>query len=130
MRGRTHDPWWGTAIEAPDPAALAACCSQLLGWLVVNEEPASVVLKPPQSSVFMVFQVADGYAPPMWPPIPGEQRPMMHLDLQVTDLEGAVADAVALGATVADHQPREHVRVMRDPVGHLFCLDNDADPPG
>lgn len=50
---------------------------------------------------------------------------MMHLDLQVTD-----RGAVALGATVADVQPQEHVRVMRDPAGHLFCLclDDGADP--
>jgi hypothetical protein len=31
---------------------------------------------------------------------------MMHLDIQVTDLDAAVADAVALGARVAMFQPR------------------------
>ena len=47
---------------------------------------------------------------------------MMHFDFQVADLDAAVAEAVALGATVADHQPQENVRVLFDPAGHPFCL--------
>ena len=46
----------------------------------------------------------------------------MHLDLEVGDLEGAVAHAVETGATVADHQPQKDVRVLLDPAGHPFCL--------
>lgn len=41
-----------------------------------------------------------------------------HVDLQVGDLESAVAEAVARGATVAGHQPQENVRVLIDPAGH------------
>ena len=47
---------------------------------------------------------------------------MMHFDFQVADLDAAVTEAVRLGATVAEHQPQEHVRVMLDPAGHPFCL--------
>jgi hypothetical protein len=47
---------------------------------------------------------------------------MMHLDFQVADLDEAVAAAVALGATVAGHQPQQNVRVLLDPAGHPFCL--------
>ena len=49
----------------------------------------------------------------------------------VTSLTGPVAYAisviaiVALGATLAEHQPQEHVRVLLDPVGHPFCLCRD-----
>jgi catechol 2,3-dioxygenase-like lactoylglutathione lyase family enzyme len=57
--------WWGTAIEAPDPSALAAFYCQLLGWPVVHQEP-------------------------------GDQRTMMHLDIQVADLDAATADAEIL----------------------------------
>ena len=40
-----------------------------------------------------------------------------------------------LGASVADYQPQDHVRVMVDPVGHPFCLyvdagDEESDPGG
>ena len=50
---------------------------------------------------------------------------MMHLDIEVTDLDAAAADAVALGARVADFQPQDNVRVLLDPAGHPFCLCRD-----
>jgi hypothetical protein len=50
---------------------------------------------------------------------------MMHFDFQVGDLDSAAAEAVALGATVAAHQPQENVRVLLDPAGHPFCLCRD-----
>ncbi len=46
----------------------------------------------------------------------------MHLDLEVDDLDHAVAYAVEVGATLASYQPQETVRVMLDPAGHPFCL--------
>ena len=47
---------------------------------------------------------------------------MMHLDVEVDDLEIAVADALALGAALAADQPQDDVRVLLDPAGHPFCL--------
>jgi hypothetical protein len=47
---------------------------------------------------------------------------MMHIDIAVDDLAPAVADAIELGATLADFQPQENVRVLLDPAGHPFCL--------
>ena len=47
---------------------------------------------------------------------------MMHFDFQVADLEEAAAEAVRLGATVAEFQPQENARVMLDPAGHPFCM--------
>ncbi|WP_323377142.1 VOC family protein [Streptomyces smaragdinus] len=43
-------------------------------------------------------------------------------DFRVGDLDSAVAEAVTLGATVAEFQPQESVRVLFDPAGHPFCL--------
>lgn len=116
--------WWGTAIEAPDPGALARFYSELVGWPLVHEEPGTAILAA-DKAVYMVFQQADGYRAPVWPPAEGAQRPMMHLDFQVGDLDEAVTEAVALGATLADDQPQEHVRVLFDPAGHPFCLCRD-----
>ena len=110
------------ALEAPDPATLARFYTTLLEWPIVHEEPGTTVIKPPQDGVFMVFQQADGYTPPTWPPTPGAQRPMMHLDIQVDDFETAVADAIAAGARLAPHHPNPIVRGLRDPAGHPFCL--------
>jgi predicted enzyme related to lactoylglutathione lyase len=125
MRSRTNGMWWGTAIEAPDPGALARFYSELVGWPVGHEEPGTTVLAAAEG-VFVVFQQADGYRAPVWPPVDGEQRPMMHFDFQVGDLDAAVAEAVALGATLAEAQPRENVRVLLDPAGHPFCLCLDS----
>ena len=56
---------------------------------------------------------------------------MMHLDIEVDDLDAAAA--AALGARVAEYQPRDNIRVLLDPAGHPFCLCRDQDlsgPPG
>jgi catechol 2,3-dioxygenase-like lactoylglutathione lyase family enzyme len=119
--------WSGTAIEAPDPAALARFYSDLLGWPIGHEEPGTAIVASPGGPSFLVFQEVDGYQVPVWPPADGRQRPMMHFDFQVGDLDAAVADAVALGATPAAEQPRENVRVLLDPAGHPFCLCLDED---
>lgn len=125
MRGRDEGMWWGMAVEAPDPVGLATFYAELLGWRVGHAESGSVVLAAPEGSVYVVFQQATDYQAPVWPPVDGRQRPMMHFDFQVGDLDSAVADAVALGASLADHQPQDNVRVLFDPAGHPFCLCRD-----
>jgi predicted enzyme related to lactoylglutathione lyase len=119
--------WWGIAVEAPDPSALARFYSELLGWPIGHEEPGTAILPMPHGDSFLVFQQATDYRVPVWPPVDGEQRPMMHLDIQVGELDSAVDEAVALGATVAMHQPQENVRVLLDPAGHPFCLCLDEE---
>jgi predicted enzyme related to lactoylglutathione lyase len=125
VQSRKQGMWWGTAIEAPDPGALARFYSGLLGWPIGHEEPGTAILAAPPGSIYIVFQQATSYQAPVWPPADGKQRPMMHFDFQVGDLDSAVAEAVALGATVAAHQPQENVRVLLDPAGHPFCLCRD-----
>ena len=127
MRSRAAGMWWGTAVEAPDPGALARFYSELLGWPIGHEEPGTAIVAAPEGPIYLVFQHADGYEFPVWPPADGRQRPMMHFDFQVGDLESAVADALALGATLAPEQPQPHVRVLLDPAGHPFCLCLDED---
>ncbi|MGI5503341.1 VOC family protein [Lentzea sp. CA-135723] len=122
MKSRTAGMWWGTSIEAPDPAALARFYSELLGWHIGHEEPGTSIVASSPQGPFFVFQQADDYQRPVWPPVGGRQRPMMHFDFQVGDLDEAVAEAVALGATLAEHQPQPNVRVLLDPAGHPFCL--------
>ena len=59
--------WWGTAIEAPDPAALARFYSQLLGWPMGHEELGTSIIAAPEGSIYLVFQQATGYRAPAWP---------------------------------------------------------------
>jgi len=126
MKSRSDGMWWGIAIEAPDPSSLAHFYSELLQWPIVNDEPGTAILGIP-GGAFVVFQETIDYVRPVWPPPPGAQRPMMHLDVQVGDLKSAVVEALALGATEADTQPNERVRVLLDPAGHPFCLCLDTD---
>lgn len=109
-------------LSAPDPVALARFYARLLGWPITTEEPDWVVLRDPDGGVGLSCQTEPAYARPTWPAGPGDQQMMMHLEIQVDDLDSAVAHAIACGATVAEFQPQEDVRVCLDPAGHPFCL--------
>jgi catechol 2,3-dioxygenase-like lactoylglutathione lyase family enzyme len=113
-------------LGAPDPQALGRFYERLLGWSVGTDEPDWVTLRPPGGGTGLSFQLEDAYEPPVWPPEPGAQQMMVHLDVEVADLEAAVAWAVDAGARVAGFQPQEGVRVMLDPAGHPFCLFADG----
>ena len=77
-----------------------------------------MTLRNPTGGVGLGFHIEDVYTPPVWPSRPGEQLMMGHLEIQVDDLETACAHAQACGATLADFQPQEDVRVHFDPDGH------------
>jgi catechol 2,3-dioxygenase-like lactoylglutathione lyase family enzyme len=111
-----------TVLGAHDPRALGAFYARLLGWNVVTNDPGWVMVRPPAGGTGLSFQEEAAYVRPVWPPKAGEQQMMMHLDVGVDDLEAGVKWAVDAGATLADSQPQEHVRVMLDPAGHPFCL--------
>jgi catechol 2,3-dioxygenase-like lactoylglutathione lyase family enzyme len=109
-------------IGTPDPAALARFYERLLGWSIAHEEPEFVIVRNPQGGVAVSFQLEDGHVPPAWPAQPGDQQMQLHLEIKVDDLDGALAHALDCGATVAEFQPQDDVRVCLDPAGHPFCL--------
>jgi catechol 2,3-dioxygenase-like lactoylglutathione lyase family enzyme len=111
-----------TVLDAPDARDLAAFYQRLLGWQIGRAEPDWVTLRPPAGGAGLSFQTETAYARPTWPAGPGDQQMMMHLDIQVDDLDTASAHALAAGATLADYQPQDDVRVYLDPAGHPFCL--------
>jgi catechol 2,3-dioxygenase-like lactoylglutathione lyase family enzyme len=112
-------------LGAADANALAAFYERLLGWTVVDDEPGWVRLRDPTGSpqsAGLSFAHEPRYVTPVWPSAPGEQQMMVHLDIAVDDLDEGVAWAIECGATPAQYQPQEQVRVMLDPAGHPFCL--------
>lgn len=115
-----------TVLGSPDPRALGAFYARLLGWTVAESQDTWVMIKPPFEGTGLSFQYEAGYIRPVWPTAPGEQQMMSHLDIAVDNLEAGVAWAIEAGATLADYQPQEHVRVMLDPDGHPFCLFPDG----
>jgi catechol 2,3-dioxygenase-like lactoylglutathione lyase family enzyme len=113
-------------LNAPDALALAQFYERLLGWRIAKEEPDWVTIAAPDSESYLAFQTETRYVRPVWPAVDGLQQMMLHLDLAVDDLEASVTHAVASGATLADYQPQDDVRVMLDPAGHPFCLYLDV----
>jgi hypothetical protein len=85
-------------------------------------EPNGAAIQVPGTSSYLSFDDAPDYIPPVWPAAEGRQRMMMHIDIAVDDLAAAVAEAIERGATLAEFQPQEDVRVLYDPAGHPFCL--------
>jgi catechol 2,3-dioxygenase-like lactoylglutathione lyase family enzyme len=120
-------------IGAADPRGLAAFYARLLGWPVTASDPARpgmppedgwAQIRPPgdQSGPTLNFEYEAKFNRPVWPAVDSAQNATQHLDIAVGDLDEAVRWALDAGATLADFQPQEDVRVMIDPDGHPFCL--------
>lgn len=125
---RTTKNWFGVVIDSPDASALARFYERLLGWTVYEDTPGWATIAPSETAGYnLSFQTEPNYVRPVWPSEPGKPIMMLHLDLEVDELDGAVAYAVDVGAELADFQPQENVRVLLDPAGHPFCLYVDVD---
>lgn len=95
----------GIVLDAPDARALAAFYHRLLGWAVEKDEPGWVQLRAPTGGAGLSFQTEAAYVRPIWPARPGGQQMMMHLDIEVDDLDTAGVHAVDAGALLAEYQP-------------------------
>ncbi|MEU4469249.1 VOC family protein [Streptomyces sp. NPDC024017] len=116
-------------LDAPDARELADFYLRLLpGWAVRRGEdgPDWVHIRPPDGGTGLSFQTEPAYRPPVWPGEPDRQQMMIHLDIEVDDLEKETARAVAAGARLAAFQPQDDVRVLLDPAGHPFCLYTES----
>jgi catechol 2,3-dioxygenase-like lactoylglutathione lyase family enzyme len=111
-----------TVLDTPDPRGLARFYQRLLGWPIGSDEPEWATLRPEDGGARLSFRLETDHVPPVWPAGPGDPRMQLHLDVEVDDLDAAVALAVEAGATVAEFQPQDGVRVCLDPAGHPFCL--------
>lgn len=121
LRGSTG--WVGTVIGTPDPVGLGRFYAALLGGELDERDGTFVTLHRSGTTTYLAFQLEEQHVPPVWPtPGRGEQQMQMHLDIGVSSVAEAVEDAVELGATLAEFQPQDDVRVMLDPAGHPFCL--------
>ncbi len=105
-------------IDCADPGRLAEFYRTVTGWDVTDSDADFVYLSD-GGPIQLGFQRVEGYQPPSWPG-PAKQA---HFDLKVADVERAVKEVLALGATRPEFQPGGHEWVvLADPEGHLFCL--------
>lgn len=121
-----------TAIDTPDPHALARFYATLLGLPVADpaEDDAGDdwVELDAGGAPTLAFQLAPGRRAPAWPQ---EGALQAHLDLEVADLDTGEAAVLAAGATKAGTQPGTTFRVYLDPDGNPFCLVlQGGDVPG
>ncbi|MFI0821749.1 VOC family protein [Streptomyces sp. NPDC021098] len=111
-----------TAVDCPDPTALARFYQQVLGGEIKNEGKTWVDLFLPDGDR-LAFQEAPGFVPPSWPSAKESQQ--LHFDLRVTDMAEAQEKVLALGAKALDLDDdggKRDFRVFADPAGHPFCL--------
>lgn len=120
-------------ISCPDPRALARFYAAVLdGEITASDAPregdpetagwAQVRTTSDFGTITLNFEYERQWETPVWPSEPGKQHITQHLDILVDDLDAAVAWALENGATPAEFQPQDDVRVMLDPAGHPFCL--------
>ncbi len=120
---RSKTTWFGVQLDAPDGRELAHFYQRLLGWQLFDESDDGAALAPSEDAGYnLAFETEPHYVRPVWPTEPGKPQMQMHLDIEVDDLDEAVAYAVSVGAQEATYQPQRTVRVMLDPAGHPFCL--------
>jgi hypothetical protein len=120
--------WNGVCIDcAPDDFEnVIAFYGGMLDWPVLDKEPRWAMLGEVEGDLNLNVQVEDWYIPPVWPEEEAAQSKMMHFEIQVDDVEAAVARAIDLGAREAPRQPADRdagkLRIMLDPAGHPFCI--------
>ena len=106
-------------MDCDDPLALAEFWAEVLGGEVIVLNPSAVVVR--AGWIWLSALKVPDYVPPTWPR--GDVPKQIHLDLAVSELESAVAEAERLGARAASEQPAPgRWRVLLDPAGHPFCL--------
>jgi catechol 2,3-dioxygenase-like lactoylglutathione lyase family enzyme len=110
--GRLHH----VVIDCPDPAALAAFYSELLGLPVTYRSADWVVVARNDTASGLAFQLAPDHRPPRWPDPDAPQQ--FHLDVMVDDVAEAAARVRDLGA----RRLPTGDQVYADPAGHPFCL--------
>jgi catechol 2,3-dioxygenase-like lactoylglutathione lyase family enzyme len=109
-------------LGSDDPRALATFYERLLGFERTTDEPEWLMLKAPGGGAGLSFQREELHARATWPAGPGDQQMQAHLDIAVDDVDAAGELAREAGATLAEYQPQDDVRVWIDPAGHPFCL--------
>lgn len=98
---------------------------RLLGFAIGEFEPPRwAQLLDPAGGVHLNIQGEPWYEPPTWPERAGEQAKTIHLEVQVDDLELAVATAIEAGGVEAPRQPPDRdpqrIRILSTPPATPF----------
>jgi hypothetical protein len=106
-------------LDCAEPRPVAEFWAALLDGEIVFETAQAVGVRAEQLWLSAI-RIHD-YRPPTWPDDAVPKQ--IHFDLDVDELDAAVAEAERLGAVAAQFQPAPDARrIMLDPAGHPFCL--------
>lgn len=125
-----HARFAGPVIDCDEDAvAMARFYARILGWRLADQGDRgrwAIIRSPHDPPLKIEFAGSADYRRPVWPPTDGEQQMMMHLDIEVDDIDSAVATVVEAGGAEAPWQPpdrdRSRLRIVLDPAGHPLCL--------
>jgi predicted enzyme related to lactoylglutathione lyase len=109
------------SLDCAEPKKLAAFYHEVLGWEIRYSEDEYAAVGDGDMNIY--FGRVPDRKPATWPS-PDKQ---FHFDVRVPDVEKAVEEYIALGATKPEFQPgvtEDGVGwiVLQDPEGHLFCV--------
>ena len=113
--------WFGVVLDALDGPALAHFYERLLGWTIFHESPEWTTLAPSEDAGYnLAFASEPLHRRPTWPTVEGVPQMQLHLDLEVADVEAAVAWGLALRCRArrvpAAGRRARHARPRRSPV--------------
>jgi hypothetical protein len=108
--------WEQVIVDSGDPVALGRWWAEALGWVVVDESPDEIEIRPEHDRLpGLLFGST---------PDAKTVKNRLHLDFRPDDQEAEVARLLALGARHADvgQSGEEPWVVLADPEGNEFCV--------
>ncbi len=107
--------WEQIVVDADDPASLGSWWSEALGWVIVNDDPEELEIRPAADRLPGLLFVRVDEAK--------TTKNRLHLDLRPDDQTREVDRLLDLGASRADiGQGRQTWAVLADPEGNEFCV--------
>ncbi len=107
--------WEQVVVASRDPVALGRWWRQVLGWVIVNDDPVVFEIQPePDRMPGILFLAVDGEKQ-------GHNR--LHIDLRPDDQGVEVDRLIGMGASPVDvGQGDAPWVVLADPEGNEFCV--------
>ena len=107
--------WEQVVVDAEDPARLGRWWAEALGYVIVDEQPDFVEIRPTPDELPGLFFLRSPAART------GKNR--LHIDLRPDNQEAEVERLIDMGARYADiGQGDVNWVVLADPEGNVFCV--------
>ncbi len=126
--------WVAVAIDCADAGPVARFYERLLGFQIGDFDPPRwAQLWDPQGGMHLNIQGERWYARPVWPEQDGTLHKMLHFEVEVDDVDAAVARAIEAGGTEAPWHRRTAIPHASGSSStpqaiHSVCSSTASDP--